>query len=330
MSREKSDQRIVITRPLPGHPVPKLRAKGFENIWINSVDERLSRDDLLTAVRGAHAVIATPADTEINAEFFDAAGDQLKIVSNYAVGVDNVDLEEAGRRNVIIAHTPHAVTEPTADIAWLLILAAARRAQEGQSLVRSGRWKGVGPNELLGQRLIGKTLFIVGAGRIGYATAKRSLGWDMNILYHARTQHEEFEQPPLNAKRVGLDDGLREADVVSIHTPLTKETRYLIGAKELALMKPNAILVNTARGPVVEERSLVQALQRKKIFAAGLDVFENEPRLADGLVELQNTFLLPHLGSATVEDREWMTELAVENAAAALRGEEPPHVYSVS
>jgi len=330
MSREKSDQRIVITRPLPGHPVPKLRAKGFENIWINAVDERLSRDDLLTAVRGAHAVIATPADTEINAEFFDAAGDQLKIVSNYAVGVDNVDLEEAGRRNVIIAHTPHAVTEPTADIAWLLILAAARRAQEGQSLVRSGRWKGVGPNELLGQRLIGKTLFIVGAGRIGYATAKRSLGWDMNILYHARTQHEEFEQPPLNAKRVGLDDGLREADVVSIHTPLTKETRYLIGAKELALMKPNAILVNTARGPVVEERSLVQALQRKKIFAAGLDVFENEPRLADGLVELQNTFLLPHLGSATVEDREWMTELAVENAAAALRGEEPPHVYSVS
>ncbi len=327
MSRDPSEQRIVITRPLPGHPVPKLRARGFENIWINPVDERLPRDDLLTAVRGAHAVIATPADTEINAEFFDAAGEELKVVSNYAVGVDNVDLEEAGRRNVIIAHTPHAVTEPTADIAWLLILAAARRAQEGQSLVRSGRWKGVGPNELLGQRLTGKTLFIVGAGRIGYATAKRSLGWEMNVLYHARTQHEEFERPPLNARRAGLDEGLREADVVSIHTPLTKETRYLIGAKELAIMKPNAILVNTARGPVVEERSLVEALRRKRIFAAGLDVFENEPRLADGLVELQNTFLLPHLGSATVEDREWMTELAVENAAAALRGDEPPHVF---
>ncbi len=327
MSRDQGEQRIVITRPLPGHPVPKLRAKGFENIWINPVDERMGREDLLAAIRGAHAVIATPADTEINAEFFDAAGEELKVVSNYAVGVDNVDLEEARRRNVIIAHTPHAVTEPTADIAWLLILAAARRAQEGQSLVRSGRWKGVGPNELLGQRLTGKTLFIVGAGRIGFATAKRSLGWEMNILYHARTQHEEFERPPLGAKRVGLDEGLREADVVSIHTPLTRETRYLIGAKELALMKPNALLVNTARGPVVEERALVDALRGRKIFAAGLDVFENEPRLAEGLRELQNTFLLPHLGSATVEDREWMTELAVENAAAALRGEEPPHVF---
>lgn len=317
--------RIAITRPLPGDPVAQFRDAGFVNVWVNPKDERLSRAELLESIRGAHAVVATPADTLINHEFFDAAGEQLIIVSNYAVGVDNIDLVEAKRRGVLVGHTPNAVTEPTADVAWLLILAASKRASEGHDLVRSGNWKGVGPNELLGRRLVGKTLFIVGAGRIGYATAKRSVGWEMKVLYHARSRHPEFEAAPLHAERVSLEEGLQQADVVSVHTPLTDETRHLINAERLAMMKPTAILVNTARGAVIDETALVNALKERTILAAGLDVFEREPELAPGLAECENAFFLPHLGSATVEDRKWMTDLAVRNAIAGLRGEPLPH-----
>ena len=322
-----SDPRIVITRPLPGDPVGILRRAGCSNVWINPRDERLSRPELLNAVRGADAVLATPADTLINGEFFDAAGPRLKIVSNYAVGVDNTDLKEARRRGIIVGHTPHAVTEPTADIAWLLLLGAAKRASEGERLVRSGHWKGVGPNELLGTRVIGKTLLIVGAGRIGLATARRSIGWEMKVLYFARSQHLEYEKPPINAQFVSLEEGLREADFVSVHTPLNESTRHLINAERIALMKPGAILINTSRGGVIDEAALVRALQQRRIAAAGLDVYEREPQLASGLAELPNTFLLPHLGSATVEDRIWMMEIAVNNIIAALRGEPIPHEF---
>ncbi len=322
---QPAEARIVITRPLPDDPVAQLREAGFHHVWMNPHDSRLPRNELLTAIRGAHAVLATPADTLINHEFFDAAGEQLVVVSNYAVGVDNIDLAEAKRRGVIVGHTPNAVTEPTADVAWLLILAAAKRAREGSDLVRSGTWKGVGPNELLGQRLVGKTLFIVGAGRIGYATARRAIGWEMKVLYHARSAHPEFEASPIHAQRVELDDGLREADIISLHTPLTSETRHLINSERLSLLKPTAILVNTARGAVIDEAALVEALQQKRLFAAGLDVFEREPELAPGLADCANVFLMPHLGSATVEDRAWMTELAVKNVVAALRGEPLAH-----
>jgi glyoxylate reductase len=322
------DPRIIVTRPLPGDPVGMFQRAGLTNIWINSRDERLPRAELLRTVRGAVAVLATPADTLINAEFFDAAGPQLKIVSNYAVGVDNTDLAEAKRRGIIVGHTPHAVTEPTADIAWLLLLGAAKRASEGERLVRSGTWKGVGPNELLGHRVIGKTLLIVGAGRIGLATARRSIGWNMKVLYFARSQHPEFEKPPINARRVSLEEGLREADFISIHTPLNESTRHLINAARLALMKPSAILINTSRGGVIDEKALVSALRERRIAAAGLDVYENEPQLAPGLADLPNTFLLPHLGSATVEDRTWMMEIAVNNIITALRNEPVPHAVS--
>lgn len=322
-----SNSRIVITRPIPGDPRKLLVDAGFPNVWVNPRDERLPRPELLAAIPEAHAVLATPADTLINCEFFDAAGPQLKIVSNYAVGVDNIDLAEAKRRGILVGHTPNAVTEPTADIAWLLLLGAAKRAAEGERLVRSGTWKGVAPEQLLGHRVIGKTLFIVGAGRIGLATAKRSIGWEMNVLYHARSRHEEFERSPINAKRVSLEEGLREADFVSIHTPLTAETRHLINADRLRMMKPGAILINTARGAVIDETALVDALRSKAIAAAGLDVYEREPHLAPGLIELENTFLLPHLGSATVDDREWMMQIAVNNIIAALRGQKLPHEY---
>lgn len=323
------NSRIVITRPIPGPPEARLRAAGFSNIWVNPTDERLSRPDLLACVKGAVAVLSTPADVLINAEFFDAAGPQLRIVSNYAVGVDNIDLAEAKKRGIIVGHTPNAVTEPTADIAWLLLLGAAKRAHEGEKLVRSGQWKGVAPQQLLGCRVVGKTLLIVGAGRIGLAMARRSLGWNMKVLYHARSRHAEFEAAPLHAKRVELEEGLRIADFVSIHTPLTAETRHLINRERLSMMKPVAILVNTARGAVIDEAALVEALRERRIAAAGLDVYEREPLLAPGLAELENAFLLPHLGSATVEDRVWMAEIAADNIIACLRGEPMPHRYSI-
>ncbi len=327
--RMTDSPRIIITRPLPGEPLKLLADAGFRNVWMNSNDERLPRAELLVAIKGAHAVLATPADTLINAEFFDAAGPQLKIVSNYAVGVDNTDLVEAKKRSIIVGHTPHAVTEPTADIAWLLLLGAAKRAWEGQQLVRSGQWKGVGPNELLGHRVVGKTLLIVGAGRIGLATARRSIGWEMRVLYHARTKHPEFEKSPIGATQVSLEEGLREADFVSVHTPLNASTRHLINAERLAMMKPSAILINTSRGGVIDEAALVEALRRKQIAAAGLDVYEKEPTLAAGLAQLPNVYLLPHLGSATVEDRIWMMELAVNNIIAALKRQPIPHAITV-
>lgn len=321
--------KVVITRPLPGEPIEMLRAASDLNldIWINPTDQRLDRAELLGRIPGAHAVLVTPADMLVNGEFFDAAGKQLKIVSAYAVGVDNIDVAEATKRGIIVGHTPGAVTEPTADMAWLLILAAARRGREGLDLVRSGKWTGVRPFDPMGYRLIGKTLHIVGAGRIGLATARRAIGWQMRVLYTARTKHEEFEAAPIHAERVELEDGLKQADIVSLHTPLTDETRHLINRARLRMMKPTAVLVNTARGPVVDEAALIEALREKWIFAAGLDVFENEPSVPPELVALTNAFVMPHWGSATVEDRKWMTQIAVDNIIAALRGQSPPHVF---
>ncbi|MBT8486700.1 MAG: D-glycerate dehydrogenase [Phycisphaerae bacterium] len=317
--------RILITRPLPGDAVARFHAAGHASVWQYPADRCMPRSELLTRCAGIHGLLATPMDVKIDAELFDAAGPQLVVVSNYAVGVDNIDLEEAARRGVAVGHTPGAVTEPTADVAWLLLLGAARRATEGTQLVRSGSWTGIAPDQLLGERVVGKTLLIVGAGRIGYATARRSLGWNMKVLYHARSRHPEFEAPPLHATRVELDEGLAQADVVSIHTPLTAQTRHLFDADRLARLRPTAILVNTARGAVIDEAALVDALRTRRFAAAGLDVYENEPALHPGLTELDNVFMLPHLGSATREDRIWMMEIAVDNVVAALAGEAMPH-----
>ncbi len=316
--------RIFITRPLPGDPVGLLAAAGFTDVRVNPRDVRMPRPDLLKAVRGAHAVIATPADVQINAEFFDAAGEGLVIVSNYAVGVDNIDLAEAVRRGILVGCTPDAVTEPTADAAWLLLLGAARRAREGLAIALGGAWTGVRPLDPPGRRIVGKTLLIVGAGRIGGAVARRAAGWRMTVLYTARSDHPELERPPIRARRVNLEEGLAQADFVSLHTPLTDQTRHMIDARRLALMKPTAVLVNTSRGPVVDEEALAAALADGTIFAAGLDVYEREPQIHPGLLASDRAFLLPHWGSTTDEDREWMTRQAVENVIAALRGEPVP------
>ena len=319
--------RVVITRPLPGDPAARFKDAGFEDVWVNPKDAKLTTKELHKQIKGAHAIITTPADN-VDKAFFEAAGPDLKVVSNYAVGYDNIDLDEAKARNVAVGHTPIAVTEPTAELTWLLLLAAARRAREGMDLVRSGKWKGVSPNELLGHRVTGKTLFIIGAGRIGYAVARRAPGYRMKVIYRARDDRDHFDRRPINAIRVGLEEGLAQADFISLHVPKNSSTYHMINAERLAMMKPTAVLVNTSRGSVIDEAALYEALKDGKIAAAGLDVFENEPKLHPGLADLPNVFVTPHIGSATEEDRIWMTGIAMNNVISFLRGQRPPHLVS--
>lgn len=285
------------------------------------------RAGLLEAVRGA-SVVVTWVSERVNEEFLEAAGPGLRGVCNYAVGTDNIDLGACARRGVVVTNTPGAVTEGTANLAWALILAVARRVPEGDRYVRGGRFAAEGPlapAEFLGLDVTGRTLLIVGAGRIGYATALRGLGFGMRVLYTARSRHLEFEMAPLCAGRVDLEAGLREADVVSLHTPLTPETRGLMSASRLALMKRRAILINTARGPIVDEAALAAALRERRIFGAGLDVFEKEPEVHPDLVRLENCVLMPHVGSGEEKYRLLMGEMAWANARAILAGVEPPN-----
>ncbi|MDX2016877.1 MAG: D-glycerate dehydrogenase [Planctomycetota bacterium] len=316
-----SRPRVAFCRSVP----PTIDLPGAEVVMGGT--RALDRAELLQFVRGA-SVAVTWVSEKVNAEFLDAAGPSLRAVCNFAVGTDNIDLAECKRRGIAVSNTPGAVTEGTADLAWALILAVARRLNIADRFARSAEYPKVGPlgpDEFLGLDLTGRTLCILGAGRIGYATALRSIGWAMRVTYVARQRHLDFEMAPLGARRVSMEEGLSTADVVSIHTPLTPDTRRLIGPAQLALLKPSAILVNTARGPVVDEAALVDVLTQKKIWGAGLDVFEDEPRVHPGLINLDNCVLSPHIGSASQWSRGMMTRLVCENARAVLAGLEPPN-----
>ncbi|MDQ4126607.1 MAG: D-glycerate dehydrogenase, partial [Actinomycetota bacterium] len=280
----------------------------------------LGRDDLLEAARGAEGVLSTVTE-KIDAEFMDSAGDGLKVVANMAVGYDNVDVGAANERGVIVTNTPGVLDETTADVAFMLLLAAARRLGEAERVLRAGRWEWWGPKLFMGPDVWGKRLGIVGLGRIGQAVARRARGFGMEILYHNRSRKREAEEE-LGARYLDLDELLETADFVTIHTPLTDETHHLIGAPELERMKPRAVLVNTSRGPVVDEGALADALADGRIFAAGLDVYEEEPKVHPKLLELENVVLAPHIGSGSIETRDKMATLAAENLAAVLRGEE--------
>lgn len=246
----------------------------------------------------------------------------LRVVANYAVGTDNVDLDAARRRGLVVTHTPDVLTETTADLTWALILAVARRVIEGDRLARSGEWTGWHPGELLGKELAGATLGILGMGRIGEAVARRAAPFRMRIAYWSRTARPDLERA-LEARRMELDAAIAAADVVSIHLPLTTETHHLIDARLLALAKPSAIVVNTSRGPIVDEDALAQALDSGRLGGAGLDVHEHEPRIHPGLAASTRTVLLPHLGSATVETRERMAAIVARNLRAVLEGSPP-------
>lgn len=314
--------KICMTRRVPGDCERILRDSPHD-LWVNVEDRPLSREELLDAVAGSAGVMTQLTD-KVDAAFFDAAGGQLRVVANYAVGYNNIDLEEATRRGIVVTNTPDVLSDATADIGWTLLLGVARRVIEGDRLTRSGDWQGWAPHLLLGADLVGRTLAVVGAGRIGYAMAKRARGWDMRILYVSREAKPVWERE-LEAERMELDAALAEADFVSLHVPLTERTHHLIGEQRLATMKPTAYLINTSRGAVVDERALVEALRRGTIAGAGLDVYEHEPALVPGLADCPNAVLLPHLGSATVETRATMGRLAADNLLAALDGRRPPH-----
>ena len=312
---------VAVTRAVPGDVTA-----GTAEVRVRPED-LVTREGLLKFIRGATVVVTMYSD-KVDKEFLDAAGPQLRGVCNFAVGYDNIDLALCAERRVVVTNTPHAVTEGTADLAWTLILAVARRLIEADRFARSPEYAARGPlgiTEFLGADITGRTLLIVGAGRIGYATALRSIGWGMNVLYVARERHVDFELAPLAARRVTLEEGLREADVVSVHTPLTPETRHLIDAKAIALMKKTAIIVNTSRGPVIDEAALAAALKERRIYGAGLDVFEFEPKVHPDLVNSVHCTLAPHIGSAEEKYRRLMTEMVSENARAILAGKRPPN-----
>jgi glyoxylate reductase len=310
---------FAVTAALPGRAPQMLAAAG--EVRSRADTERLERGDLLKLVAGVDVAVTMLYD-RVDAELFDAAGPGLRGVSNVAVGFDNVDLAACARRGVVVTNTPGVLDDATADIAFGLILAATRRLGEGERLIRAGRpWKW-GMGFMLGHGLRGARLGIVGLGGIGSRVAHRGRAFGMEIAYASRNESPHAAE--LEATRLDLDELLATADVVSLHTPLTPATRHLIGARELALMKPTATLVNTARGAVVDEAALAEALREGVITSAGLDVFEDEPHVLPGLLELENVVLVPHLGSATVETRAAMAELAATNAIAIAGGDPPP------
>jgi glyoxylate reductase len=272
--------------------------------------EAIPRDEFLKRAQGKDGLL-TMLSERIDTELLDAAGPRLKIVANHAVGYDNIDVPECTRRGVMVANTPDVLTEATADLAWSLILAAVRRVAEGDRFLRTGTPWTWGPRMMLGHDLYGKTLGIIGYGRIGQATARRATAFGMRVIHHSRSGGHSF------------DALVAESDVISIHAPLTPSTRHLFNANVFQRMKPTAVLVNTARGPLVDEAALASALRTGEIFAAGLDVFEREPEVNADLLDLPNVTLLPHLGSATTETRAAMGLFAVENLLAGVRGERP-------
>jgi len=315
---------VALSRPLPAELT--LEGVGDVDLRIGPAGGFPSRASALDHFRGADAIVSWVTD-RVDGAFLDEVGDQLRVVANFAVGYDNIDVAACRDRGVVVTNTPDAVTDGTADVAVMLMVAAARRLAEADRYVRSGGFASGGvldPDAFIGLPIAGQTLLIVGAGRIGYETAKRMTGWEIRVLYHSRTRKPRFEAPPVNGTWApDLDAALPEADFISVHTPLTPETRHQIDGRRIGLMRETAVVVNTARGPVVDESALVAALREGRIAAAGLDVYEDEPRQAPGLVELDNVVLTPHYGSANRRSRSAMTELCARNIAAVLRGDEP-------
>jgi glyoxylate reductase len=314
---------VFITQPIP-EPGPTLVAEVAGTVAQNRDDRVLSSDELRAQVAGCEAVLCLLTD-RIDATVLEAARG-CRVFANMAVGFNNIDVAAATRLGIAVTNTPGVLTEATADLTWALILGVARRVAEGDREMRAGRFPGWGPLYMLGGDVTGRTLGLVGPGRIATAVARRALGFDMPLLYHGRRASAELDA--MGARQVSLDELLAESDFVSLHVPLSAETQHLIGAQALARMKRTAYLINTARGPVVDEAALVEALKAGRIAGAGLDVYEHEPRMVEGLADCPNTLLLPHLGSATHATRAAMSRIAAENLVAVLRGQRPPNLVN--
>jgi lactate dehydrogenase-like 2-hydroxyacid dehydrogenase len=315
--------RVVVTRDLPAEGVDLVREVAEVDVWGEATPP--PRDELLARVAGCAGILVTPTE-RVDDELLDAAGPGLRALSTYSVGFDHVDVSALVRRGIPCGHTPGVLTETTADMAWALLMAAARRITEAERHVRAGRWSGWGIYELLGVDVHGATLGIVGFGRIGRAVARRAIGFDMTVLYASRSAAPPEVERDLHATRVPLDELLERADFVSVHAPYGPETHHLIDATALARMKPTAILVNTARGGLVDSEALLAALEAGRIRAAALDVTDPEPMPADHpLARRDDCIVVPHLGSATLATRTRMAVVAARNLVAGLRGEPMPH-----
>ena len=312
--------KIFVTRKIP-EPGLELLRKDHE-IEVFPFDRVPTKQEIIKGVKGKDGLLCLLSD-QIDADVINAEPN-LKMIASYAVGYDNIDVQTATKKKIPVSNTPGALTDATAEMAWALIFSVARHIVKADKFTRAGKFKGWGPMLMLGQGISNKTLGVVGAGRIGEAFGLKSKGFKMKILYVDDKVNTMLEKE-LGAKKVEISELLKESDFVSLHVPLTKETHHLIGEKRLKLMKKDAILINTSRGPVVDEKALVKALEEKWIFGAGLDVYEHEPEISDDLKELDNVVLQPHSASATFESRTNMAIMAAKNMLAGLKGEKPPN-----
>jgi glyoxylate reductase len=309
-------KRIYLTKRIPEAGTEMLRAKGYA-VKIRRKETIITERELIREAENVDALLCMLTDP-VNKKVIGSMK-RCRVISTYAVGYNNIDVAAASEKGITVTNTPGVLTDATADLAFALLLAAARLCIPGDRMMREGKFIGWDPMLLLGKPVAGKTIGIIGAGRIGQATAERAAGFGMEILYYSRSRKPQFEQK-LKARRTGLHTLLRRSDFVSIHAPLTPETYHLLGKRELSLMKSSAVLVNTARGEVVDERALAEALRKRKLFAAGLDVYEREPKVERSLRSLPNAVLLPHIGSATDETRSEMARIAARNIIGVLEG----------
>jgi len=315
MASKDVKKKVFITRAIPSIAVDKL--KEHFQVEVNEEDRSLTKKEIIDKSKDADGVLCLLTDN-IDEEVIKSCNN-VKIFSNYAVGFNNIDVKAASSKGIVVTNTPGVLTDTTAELAWALLFSAARCIVSADKYTREGKFKEWAPKLYLGQEITGKNLGIIGAGRIGQALGKKSAGFNMKILYHNRTRDLNFEKE-CNAEWVTLEELLKQSDFVSVHVPLTTETRHLLGEKEFKQMKNTAILINTARGPVIDEKALVKALKEGEIWSAGLDVYENEPKIEEELMKLDNVVLLPHIGSATVETRNKMAAMAAENIIEVLQG----------
>ena len=316
-------EKIFVTHVLPGKGLEELKGKYEVEVW---PERDIGREDLLKKVKGVVGIVSLLTE-KIDKEGMDAAGDGLKVIANYAVGFDNVDVEEASKRNIVVTNTPGVLTESVAEHVIALMMAVSKRLVEGDNFVREGKFKGWEPDLLIGTGVMNKTMGVVGLGRIGRWVARLALGLGMEVVYYSRTRNEEFELANEVEYR-SFRELLKESDVISLNVSLCEETKNMLGSKELGLMKKTAILINTCRGEVVDEKALIEKLEKREIGGAGIDVYIDELNIPKKLKDLSNVVLTPHTGSATIEARLQMTDLLVKGIKSVLAGKTPKNVVN--
>lgn len=321
---ETIEPKVFLTRELPETVLQYLKENA--ELELNQEDRVLNREEIMNGLQGKDAMICNLTDS-IDAAIMDSQPN-LRIIANYAVGFNNIDVEAATKRGIWVTNTPGVLTEATADMAWALLMTLSRRIIEGDQLVRSEEWHGWEPMQLLGNDVFGTNIGIIGMGRIGMAMARRSRGFHMNVYYWNRTRLDEQVEKEIGLVYCSMEELLTVCDSISLHVAYNEETHHLIGEKELRFMKKSAYIINTSRGALIDETALVQALSSKKIAGAGLDVYEHEPKLAAGLIDLPNVVLAPHLGSATLTTRTKMGIMAVNNVLALFNGLIPPNAIN--